>query len=138
MNTIKLIAVNFAIFAGLLGLLYLVFPTNLISFDVHGWGWAVILPSCLAVSFASTFLQGVISGAIGDNVEVHPEIIYVGKEVLSWLTIGAGFAVGAWLAPSLVTAAALPVLLYWGLFGLASGVADVITERLGYGSKRRS
>ena len=138
MNTIKRILVNFAIFAAVLGLVYLVFPFNVNSFDVHGWGWAVVMLSCVAVSVATNFLQAFIGGVLEDSVEVPAEIVSIGKEILSWLTIGASFVVGAWLAPSLVTAAAAPVLIYWGIFGFASGVADVVTDRLGYGTKRRS
>jgi hypothetical protein len=137
MNKIKLILINLAVFAAVFLPLYLLAPVDLSSMAIHGWGWAVVILSCVAVSFAVDFMEGFIGNSISDNVDIPAEIVYVGKATLSCMTVGAGFALGAWLAPSLVTAAALPVILYWAMIGVASGTADVITERLGYGTKRR-
>jgi hypothetical protein len=66
------------------------------------------------------------------------DIVYVCKVVLSWLVIGAGFILAGWMAPSLVTGAIKPVLIFCSIFGFASGIADVATERLGFGGTRRS
>jgi hypothetical protein len=138
MNTIKRFLVNIAVFVAVFGLLHLVLPIDLSSLSVHGWGWALSIVSFFSISGIAGLFNGFFGGLLRGRVEVNPSVVYVVKEIVSWMSIGAGFVIGAWLAPSLVTAATVPVLTYWGMFGLASGAADVITDRLGYGTKRRS
>ncbi|MBU6455563.1 MAG: hypothetical protein KGS72_27575 [Cyanobacteria bacterium REEB67] len=136
MNTIKRMLTNLAVFAAVFLPLYFFVPFDLSSLNVHGWGWAIVIGSGLVCSIASSFLVGFFGSIVKDKVEIHPEVAHVLDEIRGWLSVGAAFVIGAWLAPSLVTADAAPILLYWGIFGIASGVADVVAGRLGYGTKR--
>jgi hypothetical protein len=138
MNTIKRLLVNIAVFVAIFGLLWLVSPIDLSSLSVHGWGWALVIVSVFFIFVTADLFEGFFGRLLGDSVEVNPSVIYVVQEIVNWMSIGAGCIIGAWLAPSLVTAAAVPVLTYCGLIGLAVGAADVITDRLCYGIKRCS
>lgn len=137
MYMLRRFLVKFSVSVCLLGLIFLIFPFDLTIFSVNDRGLVVVLLSTVPAFFVLSFLKWIISGIMVDVFEFNPEFIYVVNEIMDWMRIGASFAVGAIVAPSLVPIAVLPALVSWGLMGLVSGIADVVAMRLGLGDKGR-
>jgi hypothetical protein len=102
---------------------------NGLQFDIHGFGWALLIGGAVGCSIVWSFVTGFAKGLVGPTISASPIAQVVGK-VFSYLVFAGIFVSAAKYLPeyfSLVN----PVGLYWmlGGMGLAFAVYDLIEAR---------
>jgi hypothetical protein len=127
-----------AVFIAFVWPLRMVLPDGFFDFKIHGWGVAILVILTIVDSVVMCYFSIFLGGLLSAPTKVKESLTHVVDLTLGFGSIGASIIAGAYIFPSLIScSSALGPITYFAVMGLAYGLSDLISERLGLGAWKR-